>query len=98
MNIVSSSIPDVLIIEPRVFGDARGFFFEGYQQERYVGQGIDVSFVQDNFSRSTQGVLRGLHYQLEKPQGKLVGVTRGTVFDVAVDIRYGSPFLVRLLG
>jgi dTDP-4-dehydrorhamnose 3,5-epimerase len=91
MNVIESELPGVLIIEPRAFGDDRGFFFESYQQERYEAQGVPLVFVQDNFSRSTQGVLRGLHYQLEKPQGKLVGVTRGAVVDVAVDIRYGSP-------
>ncbi len=91
MKVIPSALPEVLIIEPRAFGDDRGFFFESYQQERYPAQGMTLPFVQDNFSRSTQGVLRGLHYQLEKPQGKLVGVTRGTVVDVAVDIRYGSP-------
>jgi dTDP-4-dehydrorhamnose 3,5-epimerase len=98
MNIVSAIIPDVLIIEPRAFGDARGFFFESYQQERYVAHGIELSFVQDNFSRSDQGVLRGLHYQLEQPQGKLVGVSHGAVFDVAVDIRHGSPYFGQSVG
>jgi dTDP-4-dehydrorhamnose 3,5-epimerase len=98
MNITSSEIPDVLIIDPRAFGDERGFFFESYQQERYATHGIDQIFVQDNFSRSTHGVLRGLHYQLEKPQGKLVGVTRGTVFDVAVDVRHGSPYFGKSVG
>ncbi|MFU8797642.1 MAG: dTDP-4-dehydrorhamnose 3,5-epimerase [Gammaproteobacteria bacterium] len=98
MNVIPSAIPDILIIEPRTFSDERGFFFESYQQERYQEIGIPLPFVQDNFSRSAQGVLRGLHYQLERPQGKLVGVTRGTVFDVAVDIRKGSPYFGKSVG
>ncbi len=91
MNVIETELPGVLIIEPNVFGDDRGFFFESFQLDRYSSQNIPKHFVQDNMSRSEQGVLRGLHYQLEQPQGKLVWVTRGKVFDVAVDIRKGSP-------
>jgi dTDP-4-dehydrorhamnose 3,5-epimerase len=98
MKVTPSALPDILVIEPRVFGDERGFFFESYQQERYPELGIALPFVQDNFSRSSQGVLRGLHYQLQQTQGKLVGVTRGAVFDVAVDIRYGSPYFGQAIG
>ena len=92
MKIVATSIPEVLIIEPKVFGDSRGFFFESFNQENFrQAIGLDVRFVQDNHSRSVKGVLRGLHYQLHRPQGKLVRVVRGAVFDVAVDIRRSSP-------
>lgn len=94
-----TAIPDVLIIEPRVFGDSRGFFFESFNQRAFnqaVGQ--DVQFVQDNHSRSACGVLRGLHYQLLQPQGKLVRVVRGAVFDVAVDVRKSSPTFGRWVG
>ena len=91
MKVIPTAIPDVLIIEPKVFGDARGFFFESFNQKAFnEATGLDVNFVQDNHSRSAKGVLRGLHYQLQKPQGKLVRVVRGSVFDVAVDIRKGS--------
>lgn len=92
MNVTPTRIPDVLLIEPRVFGDSRGFFFESFNHRAFQeAAGLDISFVQDNHSRSAQGVLRGLHYQLHQPQGKLVRVVRGAVFDVAVDIRQGSP-------
>ncbi len=92
MNIVRTDIPDVLIFEPKVFGDARGFFFESYNQRRFEElSGLPVQFVQDNHSRSARGVLRGLHYQLQQPQGKLVRVIAGEVFDVAVDLRRSSP-------
>jgi len=92
MNITSTRIPDVLLIEPRLFGDARGFFFESFNHRAFQEvTGLNVSFVQDNHSRSAQAVLRGLHYQVQQPQGKLVRVVRGAVFDVAVDIRRGSP-------
>ena len=91
MKIIATAIPDVLIIEPRVFGDARGFFFESFNQQAFrAATGLDVAFVQDNHSRSAQGVLRGLHYQIKQPQGKLVRVVRGAVFDVAVDLRQAS--------
>ena len=92
MNIIPTTIPDVLIIEPKVFGDARGFFFESFNQAAFAeATGFNASFVQDNHSRSSKGVLRGLHYQIQQPQGKLVRVVRGAVFDVAVDIRQSSP-------
>jgi dTDP-4-dehydrorhamnose 3,5-epimerase len=91
MNVMATSIPDVLIVEPKLFGDARGFFMETYQAERYAESGINVRFVQDNLSRSARGVLRGLHIQNPRPQGKLVTVLRGAVLDVALDVRVGSP-------
>ncbi|MDH5633352.1 MAG: dTDP-4-dehydrorhamnose 3,5-epimerase [Gammaproteobacteria bacterium] len=91
MNIIETPLPGVLVIEPKVFGDTRGFFLESYSEQRYREAGIRATFVQDNHSRSHKGVLRGLHYQLKHPQGKLVRVTDGEVFDVAVDIRTGSP-------
>lgn len=92
MNIVATQIADVLIIEPKVFGDSRGFFFESFNARDFANQtGVDAVFVQDNHSRSQQGVLRGLHYQVESPQGKLVRVVQGEVLDVAVDLRRSSP-------
>ena len=92
MQVFDTAIPDVKLIEPKVFGDDRGFFLESFQAERYAQQaGITLPFVQDNHSRSAQNVLRGLHFQRSKPQGKLVRVVRGEVLDVAVDIRRGSP-------
>ena len=92
MNVIPTAIPDVLIIEPKVFGDERGFFFESFNQRDFANvTGQDVQFVQDNHSRSVKGVLRGLHYQIQHPQGKLVRVTQGEVFDVAVDLRRSSP-------
>ena len=92
MNIFPTDIPDVLIIEPNVFGDNRGFFFESYNEKKFQEMtGATVTFVQDNHSRSKRNVLRGLHYQIEQPQAKLVRVIRGDVFDVAVDIRRSSP-------
>jgi dTDP-4-dehydrorhamnose 3,5-epimerase len=91
MNVIATSLPGVLIIEPRVFRDERGFFFETYHAERYRDAGLDVTFVQDNHSRSVRGTLRGLHWQVERPQGKLVRVLFGEIFDVAVDIRVDSP-------
>lgn len=92
MKVTATAIADVLIIEPKVFGDSRGFFFESFNQRDFsAATGTDFNFVQDNFSRSAKGVLRGLHYQLGQPQGKLVRVVRGAVFDVAVDIRPASP-------
>ena len=86
MNVISTKLAGVLIVEPKVFGDARGFFVETYQDLRYREVGIDATFVQDNRSRSSYGVLRGLHFQKTRPQGKLVSCTRGAVFDVAADI------------
>lgn len=92
MKITPAAIPDVLIIEPNVFGDQRGFFFESFNQQAFnQATGLSVNFVQDNHSRSAQGVLRGLHYQIQQPQGKLVRVVSGEVLDVAVDIRQSSP-------
>lgn len=91
MNVIPTELPGVVVIEPRVFGDARGLFFESWSAERYAAAGIGAPFVQDNVSVSPRGVLRGLHYQWPKPQGKLVGVLRGEVFDVVVDVRAGSP-------
>jgi len=99
MKVTPTAIADVLIIEPKVFGDERGFFFESFNQKAFNGAtGLDVTFVQDNHSRSTRGVLRGLHYQLQQPQGKLVRVVRGAVFDVAVDIRKSSPTFGQWVG
>lgn len=92
MNVLDTKIHEVKIIEPRIFGDERGFFYEIFQVKRYEELlGIEDTFVQDNLSRSRKGVLRGLHYQSQQPQGKLVSVLAGEVFDVAVDIRLGSP-------
>ena len=94
MKVHRTELPDVLLIEPRVFRDDRGFFYESFNADRFAEHSVDALptvFVQDNHSRSTEGVLRGLHYQLTRPQGKLVTCVRGTIFDVAVDIRVGSP-------
>lgn len=92
MNVIKTAIPEVLTIEPKVFGDSRGFFYESFNQKAFnKATGLNVSFVQDNHSRSAKGVLRGLHYQIQQPQGKLVRVVKGAVFDVAVDIRKSSP-------
>lgn len=92
MKVTPTAIPDVLIIEPKVFGDARGFFYESFNQKAFnEATNTYHQFVQDNHSRSAKGVLRGLHYQIQQPQGKLVRVVCGAVFDVAVDIRKGSP-------
>ena len=92
MNVIRTEIPDVLVLEPKVFGDARGFFLESFNERAFRSlTGLEVGFVQDNHSRSGKGVLRGLHYQLQQPQGKLVRVVRGEVFDVAVDVRRSSP-------
>jgi len=98
MNVLETPLPGVLIVEPRVFGDDRGFFLESWQHDRYRAAGIGLPFVQDNFSRSARGTLRGLHYQLRHPQGKLVSVSRGAVFDVAVDARVGSPTFGQWFG
>ena len=91
MQIEKTSLPGVLLIKPAIFTDQRGYFYETYHAQKYLEQGIGVPFLQDNLSRSYAGVLRGLHYQLQKPQDKLVCVTRGKVFDVAIDVRQGSP-------
>ena len=99
MQAIPTALPGVLILEPTVFGDARGFFSESYNRRAFAAAtGLDVDFVQDNHSRSAKGVLRGLHYQLHQPQGKLVRVTQGAVFDVALDIRPGSPTFGRWAG
>ncbi len=99
MEIITTAIPDVLIIKPKVFGDDRGFFFESYNARAFqAATGLNVSFVQDNHSRSVKNVLRGLHYQIQQPQDKLVRVTLGKVFDVAVDIRKNSPTFGQWVG
>ena len=98
MRVTPSSLPEVLLIEPDVFTDSRGFFMEIFHSEKYAEQGLPAVFMQDNHSRSVRGVLRGLHYQLRQPQGKLVRVVRGEVFDVAVDIRKGSPSFGKWVG
>ena len=98
MKIIETGLSGVLIIEPKVFGDARGFFLESWNQQAFADVGLAMAFVQDNHSRSTRGVLRGLHYQLENPQGKLVRVTQGAVFDVAVDVRRSSPHFGKWVG
>jgi dTDP-4-dehydrorhamnose 3,5-epimerase len=98
VTVRGTSLPGVLVFEPRVFRDGRGFFTETFSTREIEGSGVPTDFVQDNHSRSSRGVLRGLHYQLHKPQGKLVHVARGSVFDVAVDIRVGSPTFGKWFG
>lgn len=99
MNVLKTAIPEVLVLEPCVFGDARGFFFESYNRQAFErATGLDIDFVQDNHSRSARGVLRGLHYQIRQPQGKLVRVVAGEVFDVAVDLRRNSPTFGQWVG
>jgi dTDP-4-dehydrorhamnose 3,5-epimerase len=98
MQLVPTSVPDVIVVEPRVFGDARGFFMESWNRQAFARAGLDVDFVQDNHSRSRRGVLRGLHYQIVAPQGKLVRVAAGAVYDVAVDLRRSSPTFGRAVG
>jgi dTDP-4-dehydrorhamnose 3,5-epimerase len=99
LKVTPTSIPSVLIIEPKVFGDDRGFFFESFNQRAFnQATCLDVNFVQDNHSRSSKGVLRGLHYQIQQPQGKLVRVVRGSVFDVTVDLRKSSPTFGQWVG
>ncbi len=98
MEVVAAPLAGVMLIKPKVWGDSRGYFVETWQQERYAAAGIDASFVQDNYSMSTCGILRGLHFQKTRPQGKLVSVSLGKVFDVAVDIRPGSPTLGQWYG
>lgn len=99
MKIIPTNIPDVLTIEPRVFGDNRGFFYESYNRREFTDQsGIALDFVQDNHSSSSQGVLRGLHYQIQQPQGKLVRAVVGSIFDVAVDLRQSSPYFGKWVG
>jgi dTDP-4-dehydrorhamnose 3,5-epimerase len=98
MQFVPTTIPDVISIHPNVFGDARGYFFESWNQYTFTSAHVDLDFVQDNHSHSTQYILRGLHYQIQQPQGKLVRVTSGEVFDVAVDIRHHSPTFGHWVG
>lgn len=98
MKATPTEIPDVLLLEPKLFGDERGFFMETWQRRSFAALGIDHDFVQDNHSRSARGILRGLHYQIRQPQGKLVRVTAGEVFDVAVDLRRSSPSFGRWVG
>lgn len=98
MKATPTALPEVLLIEPRVFGDARGFFFESYNRRALTAVGVGDEFVQDNHSRSTRGVLRGLHYQVQHAQGKLVRVIEGEVFDVVVDLRRSSPTFTRWVG
>jgi len=99
MKVTRTEIPDVCLIEPRVFGDARGFFYESFNQRAFAeATGVQTQFVQDNHSRSARGVLRGLHYQIQQPQGKLVRVVAGEVYDVAVDIRRSSPTFGKWVG
>ncbi|MDH5299855.1 MAG: dTDP-4-dehydrorhamnose 3,5-epimerase [Gammaproteobacteria bacterium] len=98
MKFVPTKIPDVIVIEPQVFGDERGFFLETYHQEKFRKAGLDLKFVQDNHSKSSKGILRGLHYQKPNPQGKLVRVISGEVYDVAVDMRQTSPTFGQWVG
>ena len=98
MEFTPLAIPEVILVKPRVLGDHRGFFVETYVKHRFASAGIDADFVQDNHSKSGQGVLRGLHYQIRRPQGKLVRVTAGEVFDVAVDLRRSSPTFGKWVG
>jgi dTDP-4-dehydrorhamnose 3,5-epimerase len=98
MNVIETALPGVLVIEPKVFGDDRGFFMETWNAAAFSHAGLNLSFVQDNHSRSQKGVLRGLHFQNPGAQGKLVRVTQGAVFDVAVDLRWSSPFFGKWVG
>jgi dTDP-4-dehydrorhamnose 3,5-epimerase len=98
MKVIPTRFPEVLLLEPRVFGDARGFFFESWNKREFERTGIRARFVQDNHSRSGRGVLRGLHYQIRQPQGKLIRVVAGEIFEVAVDIRRSSPTFARWEG
>ena len=98
MEFEPTRLPEVILVKPRVFGDARGYFFETWQQQKFEAAGIAVRFVQDNHSHSTLHTLRGLHFQIQQPQGKLVRVSRGEVFDVAVDIRRSSPRFGQWVG
>jgi dTDP-4-dehydrorhamnose 3,5-epimerase len=98
MRFIPTTIPEVIVIEPKIFADERGFFLESYQKQRFSEHGIDAEFVQDNHSKSHYGTLRGLHYQIQQPQGKLVRVVAGEIFDVAVDIRRNSPTFGKWVG
>ena len=98
MNVTRTEIPEVIVLEPRVFRDERGFFLESYNRQNYRDAGIELEFVQDNHSRSQRGTIRGLHAQINRPQGKLIRVTAGEIFDVAVDVRRGSPSFSHWVG
>jgi dTDP-4-dehydrorhamnose 3,5-epimerase len=98
VEFIPTSLPEVVLIKPRVFGDQRGFFLETFRADRFKASGIDATFVQDNHSHSQRGTLRGLHFQIEQTQGKLVGVTHGSVYDVAVDVRRSSPTFGQWVG
>lgn len=98
MNLIETALPEVLLLEPKVFGDPRGFFLESWNRRTFAELGLDLDFVQDNHSRSAKGVLRGIHYQINEPQGKLVRVVQGAVFDVAVDLRRASPRFGKWVG
>jgi dTDP-4-dehydrorhamnose 3,5-epimerase len=98
MEFEPTEIPEVVLVRPKVFGDPRGYFFESWEERKFAAGGLDVKFVQDNHSRSACNILRGLHYQIQQPQGKLVRVVTGAVFDVAVDIRRSSPTFGRWVG
>jgi dTDP-4-dehydrorhamnose 3,5-epimerase len=98
VKVTATALPEVKLIEPRVFGDDRGFFYESWNARAFADAGLELDFVQDNHSRSARGVLRGLHYQVNRPQGKLVRVTSGAVFDVAVDLRRSSPRFGQWVG
>lgn len=98
MNVIQTGLPGVLLIEPKVFKDERGFFFESWNGRAFAEHGIPLNFVQDNYSHSKRGVLRGLHYQIKQPQGKLVRALAGEIYDVAVDIRRGSPHFGKWVG
>lgn len=98
MNVTRTEIPEVILIEPQVFRDERGFFLESYNRQKYREAGIDTEFVQDNHSRSQRGTIRGLHAQINRPQGKLIRVIEGEIFDVAVDVRRGSPTFQQWVG
>ena len=98
IRFIETRLPEVVLVEPVVYGDSRGFFLETFHAEKYKQGGIPLPFVQDNHSRSAKGILRGLHYQITKPQGKLIYVVSGEIFDVAVDIRVGSPLFMKWFG
>jgi dTDP-4-dehydrorhamnose 3,5-epimerase len=98
MEFLPTDIPEVVLIRPKVFGDARGYFMESWEERKFVAAGLDLKFVQDNHSHSARHILRGLHYQIQQPQGKLVRVVTGTVYDVAVDIRRSSPTFGKWVG
>ena len=98
MNVLPTELPEVVIVEPKVFGDTRGFFFEAFRADRFAAAGLPTAWVQDNISRSQKNVLRGLHFQLVQPQGKLVRCLRGAIYDVAVDVRRSSPTFGKWVG